>query len=116
LGAYAVAALTHELARTPSSQLKVRGILAQGARVHFSASEIRKLGARVALAAGDLDAAAPEMRAEAEKLTREGIDVRYQSLGADESHFTSVSTGKTIAWLIDWCRGTRHFDVRNEQP
>jgi predicted esterase len=105
LGAYAVASLVHELAGRPSSSLHVRGVLAQGARVHFSASDLRALGARVALAAGDLDAAAPAMRAEAEKLHREGIDVRYVSLGMNESHFTSVSTGKIVAQLIDWCRG-----------
>ena len=105
LGAYAVASLVHDLAVRPASSFKVRGILAQGAHVHFSASDLRAIGARVALAAGDLDAAAPAMRAEAETLLREGIDVRYVSLGADESHFTSVSTGKTIAQLIDWCRG-----------
>jgi predicted esterase len=105
LGAYAVAALVHDLALRPSSSLLVRGILAQGAHVHFSAADLRLLGARVVLTAGDLDAAAPAMRAEAEKLHREGIDARYVSLGKDESHFTSVSTGKTVAQLIDWCRG-----------
>jgi predicted esterase len=105
LGAYAVASLVRELSRNPSASLEVRGILAQGARVHFSASDLRRLGLRVILAAGDLDAAAPAMRAEAQRLGREGIEVRYVSLGVDESHFTSVSTGKIVAQLIDWCRG-----------
>jgi hypothetical protein len=105
LGAYAVAALVHEFAQRPPSSFRVRGVVAQGAHVHFSSADLRALGARVALAAGDLDAAAPAMRAEAEKLQREGVDVRYVSLGKDESHFTSVSTGKTVAQLIDWCRG-----------
>jgi hypothetical protein len=104
LGAYAVASLVHELALRPSPSLPVRGIVAQGAHVQFSATDLRTLGARVVLAAGDLDGAAPAMRAEVERLLREGVDVRYVSLGEDESHFTSVSTGKTIAQLIDWCR------------
>jgi hypothetical protein len=105
LGAYAVAGLVRELARQPSPSLGVRGILAQGAHVHFSAADVRKLGARIALTAGDLDGAAPAMRAEADQLRRHGIDARYVSLGTDESHFSSVSTGKTVAELIDWCRG-----------
>jgi predicted esterase len=104
LGAYAVAALVRDLARLPSPSLRVRGILAQGARVHFAAADVRALGARVALAAGDLDGAAPAMRVGAAKLRHEGVDATYASLGHDESHFTSVSTGKTIAELIDWCR------------
>jgi predicted esterase len=105
LGAYTVASLVHELAHTPSTSWHVRGILAQGAHVHFSAADLRALGTRVVLAAGDLDAAAAAMRAEAERLRREGIEVRYASLGKEESHFTSVSTGKVVAQLIDWCRG-----------
>jgi predicted esterase len=105
LGAYAVAALVHSLAVQPSPTLRVSGVLAQGARVHFSMGDVRKLGVRVALAAGDLDGAAPEMRAEAEQLRREGADARYESLGKEESHFSSVSTGKIVAQLIDWCRG-----------
>jgi predicted esterase len=105
LGAYAVAALVRDLARQPSASLRVVGILAQGARVHFSAADVRQLGARIALTAGDLDSAAPAMRAEVEQLRREGIDARYVSLGGDEGHFSSVSTGKTVAALIDWCRG-----------
>lgn len=104
-GAYALAGLVHDLAGKPSPVLQVRGILAQGARVHFLAPDVRKLGLRVALAAGDLDGAAPAMRAEATQLRGHGIDARYVSLGSDESHFTSVATGKAIAELIDWCRG-----------
>jgi len=104
LGAYAVAALVRDLALRPSPSLHLRGIVAQGAKVHFAAADVRKLGARVAMAAGDLDGAAPAMRAEAERLRREGVDARYVSLGKDEGHFTSVSSGKVIAQLIDWCR------------
>jgi hypothetical protein len=104
LGAYAAAALVRELAKTTMAPLKLTGVVAQGAHVHFSASDLRKLGLRVALTAGDLDAAAPDMRTEAERLRREGIDARFVSLGKGESHFSSVATGKTIAQLIDWCR------------
>jgi hypothetical protein len=85
--------------------LRVRGILAQGAHVHFAAEDLRALGVRVALAAGDLDRAAPAMQAEARRLERAGVPARFVSLGSDEGHFTSVSTGRTVAQLIDWCRG-----------
>jgi predicted esterase len=104
-GAYAVAALVHDLARQPESPLRVRGVLVQGAGVHFSPTDLRRLGARVVLASGDLDRAAPAMRAEVEQLRRGGVDARYVSLGKDEGHFISVSTGKTVAQLLDWCRG-----------
>jgi predicted esterase len=104
-GAYALAGLVHELALRPSPSLSVRGILAQGAHVHFAAADVRALGVRVALAAGDLDGAAPAMRAEGEQLARAGVQARFASLGHDEGHFTSVSTGRTVAQLIDWCRG-----------
>jgi predicted esterase len=104
LGSHAIAGLVRELARQAPRALRLRGIVVQGAPVHFSAADLRKLGARIAFTAGDLDGAAPAMRAEAEKLRREGIDSRYASLGKDESHFSSVATGRTIAQLIDWCR------------
>jgi predicted esterase len=107
-GAYALAGLVHELALRPSPALQVRGILAQGAHVHFAAGDVRTLGARVALTAGDLDRAAPAMRAEAEQLARAGVEARYASLGRDEGHFTSVATGRTVAQLIDWCRGAEN--------
>jgi predicted esterase len=101
-GAYAVAGLMRLLAATPT--LHVRGVVLQGAEVHVDAAAARTLGVRVALTAGDLDGAAPAMRAEAARLRREGIDVRYESLGQDEGHFTSVSTGKIVAQLVDWVR------------
>jgi predicted esterase len=104
-GAYALAGLVHDLASRPSPSLNVRGILAQGAHVHFAPADVRALGVRVALAAGDLDRAAPAMRAEAERLVRAGVEARFASLGREEGHFTSVSTGRTVAQLIDWMRG-----------
>jgi predicted esterase len=107
-GAYALAGLVHELALRPSPSLQVRGILAQGAHVHFAAGDVRTLGARVALTAGDQDRAAPAMRAEAEQLAHAGVEARYASLGRDEGHFTSVATGRTVAQLIDWCRGAEN--------
>jgi predicted esterase len=103
-GSYAVVALVHDLARRPGSTLHVTGILVQGASVRFLPADVRALGARVALAAGDLDAAAPAMRAEAERLERAGVDARYMSLGTDEGHFLSVSTGKAVARIVDWLR------------
>jgi hypothetical protein len=105
LGAYAVAGLVRDLAAEPPS-FRLRGVLAQGAQVRFSERDLRALGVRVALAAGDLDRAAPAMRAEAERLASAGIEARYVSLGSDEGHFTSVSTGRIVAQLLDWCRHT----------
>ena len=105
LGAHAIAGFVHDLARLTPPPVRLRGVVVQGAPVHFSAGDLRKLGLRIAFTAGDLDGAAPAMRAEAEKLRSEGVDSRYVSLGKDESHFSSVGTGRTIAQLIDWCRG-----------
>jgi hypothetical protein len=104
-GAFAVAAIVHELALHPESPLHVKGALVQGAGARFTAADVRELGVRLAFVAGDLDAAAPAMRAEADRLRRTGADVRYVSLGKDEGHFISVSTGKIVARTIDWCRG-----------
>jgi hypothetical protein len=106
LGAYAVAGLVSELAADPAPPFRLRGVLAQGAHVRFAERDLRALGVRVVLAAGDLDRAAPAMRAEADRLARAGILARYVSLGSDESHFTSVSTGRIVAQLLDWCRQT----------
>jgi predicted esterase len=103
-GAFAVAALVHEVASHAESPLHVSGVLVQGAGVHFVPADLRHLGVRVAFVAGEQDKAAPAMHAEAERLAHVGIDSRYVSLGKDESHFISVSTGKTVAQVIDWCR------------
>src|SRR5262249_3122009 len=43
-GAYALAGLVHDLASRPSPSLALRGILAQGAHVHFPAADVRALG------------------------------------------------------------------------
>lgn len=104
-GAYAVAAIVRELARQPAPALRVKGILVQGGRVHFAAADVKRLGARVVLTAGERDPAATAMRLEALDLQRGGADARYVSLGADEGHFIGVATGKTIAKLIDGLRG-----------
>jgi predicted esterase len=103
-GAYAVASLVHDLASHAESPLHVRGVLVQGAGVHLAADDLRRLGVRIAFVAGERDKAAPAMHAEAERLEHAGIDSRYVSLGKDEGHFISVSTGKTVAQVIDWCR------------
>jgi predicted esterase len=104
-GAFAVAAVVHDLAQQPTPSLKVKGVLVQGARVHFAPADVRRLGLRVVLTAGERDQAAAAMRVEATTLQRAGVDARYVSLGKDEGHFIAVTTGKTIAELIDWCRG-----------
>jgi hypothetical protein len=100
-----VAAVVHELARQPEPRLAVKGILVQGAHVHFAPEDVKRLGARVALVAGERDAAANAMRREAMALQRAGVDARYVSLGDDEGHYVPVIAGKTIAQLVDWVRG-----------
>jgi predicted esterase len=104
-GGYAVAAVVHDLARQPEPRLAVKGILVQGAHVHFAPDDVKRLGARVALVAGERDPAASAMRREAMALERAGVDARYVSLGDDEGHYVPVVAGKTIAQLVDWCRG-----------
>jgi predicted esterase len=103
-GAYAVAGLVHELASHDESPLHVKGVLVQGAGVHFVPADLRRLGVRIAFVAGERDKPAPAMHEEAARLEHAGIDSRYVSLGEDEQHFISVSTGKTVAQVIDWCR------------
>jgi predicted esterase len=102
-GAYAVAAIVRDLAQQDESSLHVRGIVLHGAGAHIAAADARTLGVRVALAAGDLDGAAPAMRAEADDLRRQGIEARFVSLGP-VGHFIPVSSGTAIAELIDWSR------------
>ncbi len=104
-GAYAIAALAHLLANQASPSLRVKGIVLQGAEARISVADARRLGARIAFTAGDRDGAAPAMRAAAADLRRAGIDARWQSMGKEEGHFSSVSTGKTMAELVDWARG-----------
>jgi predicted esterase len=103
-GAYTIATLVHDLAVNPAPY-RVKGILVQGAHVHFSVPDLRKLGVRVVFVDGEQDATAAAMRAEADRLRRQGIEARYVSLGNSEGHFISPSTGNTVAELIDWCRG-----------
>jgi len=103
-GAYAIASLLRWLAKQPASPLHLRGVVMQGAEVRVDPADALKLGVRVALTAGDRDGAAPAMRAEAERLRRAGVDARWESMGRDEGHFSSVSTGKTMAILVDWAR------------
>jgi predicted esterase len=104
-GAYAVAALVHELALHPGSPLHIKGIVAHGAFVHFAAAEVARLGprVRVALTAGELDGAAHAMQEEAEKLRRAGVDARWFSLGKVD-HFIPVNTATPLAEQIDWAR------------
>jgi predicted esterase len=104
-GAYAVAAVVHDLATSSAapSPLKVKGIVLHGAQTHLAATDVHRLGARVALAAGDLDGAAPSMRAQALELRRQGVEARFVSLGP-VGHFIPVSSGMAIAELIDWTR------------
>ena len=103
-GAYAIASLVRDLALHPSDLIHLRGVVVQGAAVHLSPADVRALGIRIALVVGDRDGAAGAMRAEAARLRREGVDVRFESLGKSEGHFASVATGAIVADLIDWCR------------
>jgi predicted esterase len=104
-GAYAIASLVHDLALHPSAVIHLRGVVVQqGAAVHLSPADVRALGIRIALVVGDRDGAAAAMRAEAARLQRAGVDVRFESLGKSEGHFASVATGRIVGELIDWCR------------
>jgi predicted esterase len=103
-GAYAIARAVHELAEHPSATLKPRGIVLQGAAVSLSPADVKKLGLRVVLAAGERDAAAPKMRALANALKSQGIEARYASFGA-VGHFLPVDSAFTMSELLAWARG-----------
>jgi predicted esterase len=102
-GAYAIARVVHELAEHPSAVLKPRGIVLQGAAISLSSGDVKKLGLRVVLAAGEQDAAAPRMRALAAALKSQGIEARYASFGA-VGHFLPVDSATTMSELIAWAR------------
>lgn len=103
-GAYAIARVVHELAEHPSESLKLRGVVLQGAAVSLSSVDVKKLGLRVVLAAGEQDAAAKSMRALANSLKSQGIEARYASFGA-VGHFLPVSSAFTMSELVAWARG-----------
>jgi hypothetical protein len=111
-GAYAVARLLHAIAASKRAgdesdralRFGLKGVVLFGAGgVHLDASDVRALDVRVGLTAGDLDGAAPSMRAEVDALRRAGVDARFVSLGR-VGHFLPQSTSAPIAALIDWTR------------
>ncbi|MGZ3477550.1 MAG: alpha/beta hydrolase [Polyangiales bacterium] len=103
-GAYAIARLVHELAEHPSPTLKPKGLVLHGASITLSPVDLKKLGVRVVLAAGDDDGAAPKMKALANALKSQGVEARYASFGP-VGHFLPVDTASTMAELIAWARG-----------
>jgi predicted esterase len=103
-GAVAVASLVHALAQQREPLAAVKGIVLFGAGVDLAAADVVKLGARVGLTAGDMDAAAPHLRAEADALRRQRVEARFVSLGR-VGHVIPQSTSEAVAQLIDWTRG-----------
>jgi predicted esterase len=103
-GAYALAGLVHAYAQLDRPPLSIRGIVLFGAHVDLVAADVRKLGARVGLTAGELDASASHLRSQAEALRRQGVDARFVSLGR-VGHVIPQSTSRSLAALIDWSRG-----------
>jgi predicted esterase len=103
-GAYAIADLVRQLAAQPEPSLRLRGIVLHGARVRLSSADVKKLGIRVALAAGDQDQAAPTMESLARTLQAQGCDAKYESFGP-VGHFLPVDTAGTMSKLIAWARG-----------
>jgi predicted esterase len=103
-GAYAIARVVHELALHARPSFPLRGLVLQGAKVSLSPGEVKKLGLRVVLAAGERDIAAPSMRALAAALKANGIQARYASFG-DVGHFLPVNSATAMGELIDWARG-----------
>jgi predicted esterase len=102
-GAYAVAHLVHALAREPPPE-RIVGIVLFGADVRLAEGDVRALGARVGLTAGDYDGSSRVLRANAETLRRAGVETCFLSLGR-MGHTIPQSTSRPIAQLVDWARG-----------
>jgi predicted esterase len=103
-GAFAVASLVHALAQEPEAPVHVKGVVLFGAEVDLSAADVKTLGARVGLTAGDLDGSSYRMRAGADALKRQGVEARFVSLGR-VGHVIPQATSPAIGQLIDWARG-----------
>lgn len=107
-GAYGVADLVADLARRGGGP-RLRGVVLFGADTHLSARDLRALGVRVGLTAGDHDGASWAMRAQADALAKAGVEVRYVSLGP-VGHNIPVDSATPVAELIDWARGPAEPD------
>ncbi len=103
-GAFAVAQLVSVLARQEAPSWHLKGIVFHGAAVTLVPGDVRRLGARVGMAAGELDGAASAMRSTVHSLQRAGVEARFVSLGP-VGHFLPVETASAMAELIDWTRG-----------
>jgi predicted esterase len=104
-GASAVVALVHAIAsQATDTTVPLKGVVLFGAEVELPAAELRALGMRVGLTAGDLDGSSNRMRAQADSLQRQGVEARFVSLGR-VGHVIPQSTSPAIGKLVDWVRG-----------
>jgi len=84
---------------------RYRGLVLVAAEVEPSAAKLRAAGvARVALAAGALDASFAPLGRTAERLRREGVDARFVSLGAI-GHSYQTPERDALAEAIAWAGG-----------
>lgn len=84
---------------------RYRGLVLVAAEVEPNAAKLRAAGvARVALAAGELDASFAPLRRTAERLRREGVDARFVDLGAI-GHTYQTPEREAFAEAIAWAGG-----------
>lgn len=82
-----------------------RGLVLVAAEVEPSAAVLREAGVtRIALAAGQLDGSYTHLRRTAERLRREGVDVRFVDLGAIGHTYQTTETA-ALASAIAWAGG-----------
>jgi hypothetical protein len=99
-GAY----VAEELLQT--KQGSYRGIVFLAATVEPRASDLGKAGVkRVVLGAGELDGSYAPMKATAQRLEREGVEVRFVSLGK-VGHTYIAENGAPLAAAIAWAGGS----------
>jgi plastocyanin len=82
-GGYAAVSLVHALAQAPEPPFALAGVVIFAANVDLIAADVRELGLRIGLTAGDFDGSAATMNAPAEALRRQGVEARFVSLGRD---------------------------------
>lgn len=92
-----------EVARAPG---RYRGLVLIGADVAPSGKDLARAGVeRIALLAGDRDAASLPMARAARALAREGFDVRFASLG-DVGHTYVGDTSAALRDAVAWAGGS----------
>lgn len=84
---------------------RYRGLVLVAAEVEPSAAVLRDAGVtRIVLAAGQLDGSYVPLRRTAERLRREGVDVRFVDLGAIGHTYQTTETA-ALASAIAWAGG-----------